>query len=190
MSNKKPLLLIFAGPNGSGKSTITQYVDVVGTYINADDVQKERALTSLEAANIATAWREELVSKKEDFTYETVFSTHRHIDLIKKAKANGYFVKCIYVLTADVEINIQRVESRIISGGHGVPKDSIRSRYPRCMALIPEIVQLCDIMHIYDNSGRSFSRIFKKRKEEEFIWMNEFWTPEEIDQLVHGKQKA
>ena len=38
MSDRKPMILVFAGPNGSGKSTITQYFDKVGTYTNADDV--------------------------------------------------------------------------------------------------------------------------------------------------------
>lgn len=30
MSERKPMLLVFADPNGSGKSTITQYFDKVG----------------------------------------------------------------------------------------------------------------------------------------------------------------
>ena len=29
MSEKRPMLLVFAGPNGSGKSTITQYFGIV-----------------------------------------------------------------------------------------------------------------------------------------------------------------
>ncbi len=186
MSDRKPLLLIFAGPNGSGKSTITQHVDVVGTYINADDIQKERSLHNIEAAKLVTSWREELVQKREDFTYETVFSTYRHIELINKAKKHGYFIKCIYVLTADVEINVQRVKSRTLSGGHDVPEDAIRRRYPRCVDILPELIKLCDVIHIYDNSGRSFSRIYKKRKGEEYIWTNEFWSQESIEQLVHS----
>ena len=36
MSDKKPMVLVFAGPNGSGKSTISEYLEIVGTYTNAD----------------------------------------------------------------------------------------------------------------------------------------------------------
>ena len=36
MSERKPMVLVFAGPNGSGKSTVTTYFDKVGTYTNAD----------------------------------------------------------------------------------------------------------------------------------------------------------
>lgn len=38
MSERKPMVLVFAGPNGSGKSTVTTYFDKVGTYTNADDI--------------------------------------------------------------------------------------------------------------------------------------------------------
>ena len=38
MSIRKPMVLVLAGPNGSGKSTITQYIDKIGEYTNADDV--------------------------------------------------------------------------------------------------------------------------------------------------------
>lgn len=38
MSDKKLMILVLAGPNGSGKSTITQFLDIVGTYTNADDM--------------------------------------------------------------------------------------------------------------------------------------------------------
>ena len=31
MSERKPMVLVFAGPNGSVKSTVTKYFDKVGT---------------------------------------------------------------------------------------------------------------------------------------------------------------
>ena len=39
-------------------------------------------------------------------------STDRNLNLLKRAKEQGYFIRCIYVLTADVNINVFRVESR------------------------------------------------------------------------------
>lgn len=44
----------------------------------------------------------------------------------------------IYVLTANENINVMRVESREATGGHGVPEDKIRSRYTKALKLIPE----------------------------------------------------
>ncbi|MGN0711100.1 MAG: hypothetical protein ACI4LO_04990 [Anaerovoracaceae bacterium] len=50
MSNKKPMLLVFAGPNGSGKSTIKQYFEIVGTYTNADDIVAATGMSNEDAA--------------------------------------------------------------------------------------------------------------------------------------------
>lgn len=49
--------------------------------------------------------------------------------------------------------------------------------------LIPEIVKVADVMHVYDNSNIPF-RIFKKRKNEQFIWENKYWNETEIEKLV------
>ena len=123
------------------------------------------------------------VSQKKSFTFETVMSTDRNLNLLKKAKEQGYFIRCIYVLTADVNINIFRVESREAVGGHGVPEDKIRLRYKKALNLIPQLVKVCDVMHIYDNSSVPF-RVFKKRKNEYFYWENNYWNQDDIEKLV------
>ncbi len=160
----KPEVIVFAGPNGSGKTTITKMAKTVGVYINADDIKKASLCSDMDAAIQAEKLREDAISKKDDFTFETVLSTDRNLKLLRKAKEKGYFVRCVYVLTADPEINVIRIRVRQASGGHGVPEDKIRLRYDRALALIPELVEVCDILHIYDNTDKPF-RIFKKRKE-------------------------
>lgn len=87
------------------------------------------------------------------------------------------------MLTADVNINVHRVMRRFVSGGHNVPAEKIRSRYQRAIALIPELLTVCDVCHIYDNTDMPF-RIFKKRKEEYFYWENEFWRRADIEKLT------
>lgn len=181
---KKPEIVVFAGPNGSGKSTITKMAKVIEPYINADDIKRANYCTDLEAAILAEEMREEAISKGIGFTFETVLSTDRNLKLLAKAKENGYFIRCFYVLTSDVEINLSRVKSRAENGGHGVPEDKICSRYVKALALIPKLVEICDVMHIYDNTAIPF-RIFKKRKTEYFYWPNEFWSEEAIHRLVN-----
>lgn len=180
---KRPEVIVFAGPNGSGKSTITRMARVAGQYINADDIKRATLCTSLEAAQKAEALREEMISHQADFTFETVLSTDRNLKLLQKAKETGYFVRGIYVLTANVDINVARVQAREALGGHGVPEDKIRSRYSRALALIPQLVQVCDVLHVYDNTIDPF-RIFKKRKTVYYRWENDYWKSADIVKLT------
>lgn len=136
-----PEVLVFAGPNGSGKSTITRMAKTVGEYINADDIKKTTLCSDLEAAMKAEELREKMLCEKKDFSFETVLSTERNLNLLMRAKENGYFVRGIYVLTIDAGVNVARVDAREALGGHGVPEDKIRSRYSKALALIPRLVE-------------------------------------------------
>jgi len=182
-NEKLPEIIIFAGPNGSGKSTITKMAKIIEPYINADDIKRTNYCSDLEAAQYAEKMRERALVDKKSFTFETVLSTERNLNLLKKAKEQGYFIRCVYVLTADVDINVMRVKSREALGGHGVPEEKIRSRYEKALDLISELIEVCDILHIYDNTSTPF-RIFKKRKSEYFFWENDYWCEEAIKKLV------
>lgn len=181
--NRLPEIIIFAGPNGSGKTTITRMARTIGVYINADDIKRSSLCSDLEAAVKAEELREEMIEKGEDFTFETVLSTDRNLKLLKKAKEKGYFLRCIYVLTSDYKINIARVSMRESRGGHGVPEEKIKSRYYKALDLISELVEIYDIVHIYDNTNVPF-RIFKKRKDIYFHWENKYWSYSGIEKLT------
>ena len=183
---KKPEIIVFAGPNGSGKTTITGMVNIIEPYVNADDIKKTIHCDDLEAAMRADDMRNKLIDEYRSFTFETVLSTDRNLNLLRRAKQKGYFIRCIYVLTSDPQINVSRVKVRAASGGHDVPTDKIISRYNKAMSLIPELIEVCDVCHIYDNSDEPF-RIFKKRKTEYFCWENRFWDIQRIQRLTNVK---
>lgn len=93
MSNKKPMILVFAGPNGSGKSTITQFLDKVGEYTNADEIVKSTVMDNKDAAIYVYNKRYESIKENKDFTFETVLSSKYNLDLLIKAKNDGYFME-------------------------------------------------------------------------------------------------
>ena len=122
MSIKKPMVLVIAGPNGSGKSTFTQYFEKIGEYTNADDVVAATGMDNAEAARWVDKKRYESIANKKDFTFETVLSSEYKLDILRKAKFEGYFIKCIFVLTVDPLVNVARVQTRVAQGGHNVEK--------------------------------------------------------------------
>ena len=177
------MILCLAGPNGSGKSTITQYFEKVGVYTNADDVVAATGLSNEEAAILVDKKRYESIDAKESFSFETVLSSNYKLDILEKAKADGYFIKCVFVLTTDPLINVARVQARVAAGGHDVDKEKIVQRYYKSLGNIKRLMELCDILHVYDNTEEPV-RIIRKHKEDISIFPNELWSEEKLLELI------
>ena len=184
MQKISPAVLVFAGPNGSGKSTVTRGFDVIGEYINADDIKRDEGCSDLEAAQKATYLREEAVKSGRDFTFETVLSSHRNIELLKTAKKHGYWIEVVFVLTSDANINVTRVKSRVKKGGHDVPEDKIRSRYVKSLANLKELFKFCDVINVVDNSTDKAELIISLKDKEIKIYKSRNWTYDKIRKLI------
>lgn len=90
MSDRKSMVLILAGQNGSGKSTIKRFFGIVGTYTNADDMVVATGMSNEDAARLADKMRYQSIEAKEDFTFETILSSHYKLDILEKAKSEGF----------------------------------------------------------------------------------------------------
>ena len=171
-----------------GKSTLTRGLPTFGTYINADDLKAKYEMTDLEAAKQAESLRNALLDKKADFSFESVLSTERNLLLLQKAKTRGYEVHCIYVLTCDENINVARVKSRKAAGGHDVPEDKIRKRYHRALALLPELIYVCDRILVYDNSDKP-ALIFSKDGMSVKLFPNKNWPKAKLQELIGIRER-
>lgn len=186
MSRRYPAVLVFAGPNGSGKSTVTRGFDIIGQYINADNIKQKEKCTDMEAAIIATALREDAIKNRLDFTFETVLSTSRNVELLKKAKHLGYWIEVVFVLTSDAEINVLRVKDRVRKGGHDVPEEKIRSRYVRSLANLSELLKFCDVVNVVDNSTDKAELIISLRDKKIKVHECKNWSVERFQKLIQG----
>ena len=86
-------------------------------------------------------------------------SSQGNLELIQAAKARGWLVRLLYVGLTDPMINVQRVASRVLDGGHDVPETDIRRRFERSMKNLSVAAELVDLLSIHDNSGRSMRRV-------------------------------
>ena len=162
--------VIVAGGNGSGKSTLIQEqilprfekfnFDIA--FINADVWQKEHfgeftkdPSHAYEAAKWAEQERQRYIDNKKSFIAETVFSHPSKLDLIKEAKDKGYFVTLYHIHLDSPELALERIQYRVLEGGHGVDEDKVRQRYERVIPLIAEASMYADQTFVFDNSVRN-----------------------------------
>ncbi len=64
-----------------------------------------------------------------------------------------------------------------------VEKEKIISRYKKSLANIKELLDICDILHVYDNTIEPV-RIIRKHKDDISIFANDLWSEEQILELM------
>jgi predicted ABC-type ATPase len=152
--------------------------------VNADDIKRISQCTDLEAAQEAEQIRQMLLKSHKDFTFETVLSTDRNLNLLQKAKEQGYEIQAVFVLTNDPCINVERVKSRAKAGGHNVPEEKIISRYEGSLRNISKLVRIADHTRIIDNSGDEPHLICEILNQQITIWETPLWTKKAILRLL------
>ena len=111
------------------------------------------AVNSYLASVASDFTRRKLLSSKQNFTFETVMSAPDKVDFLAEAQVAGYRTYLYYVATEDPEINVSRVEIRVLEGGHNVPRDKIKFRYYRSLEFLWDAIKHCNRVYIFDNSG-------------------------------------
>jgi predicted ABC-type ATPase len=181
-SKPKPLAFVVAGHNGSGKSTLWYErlaSKVQMPLVNADRLTMSilpevnplpdwaRQLRDHDdrwqklSQNGVGLFRRLIMEQQIPFAYETVFSyweprpdgTHSSkVDDIIQMQEAGYFVILLFVGLANVELSMLRVESRKRKGGHDVPVDKLRERFPRTQTAVGYATGFADMTLMFDNS--------------------------------------
>ena len=80
-------------------------------------------------------------------------------------------------------INVARVETRVAAGGHDVDRAKIVERYYKSLNNIKKLMEICDILHVYDNTVEPV-RIIRKHKEDISIFPNDLWPEDKILELI------
>lgn len=119
----------------------------------------KKKINSYVAALLADYFRETLLKDMKSFSFETVMSDRRKLDLIKRAKQDGYRIYLYFVATVTPEINISRVSQRVQLGGHRVDPELIKKRYRRSLAILFDAVKLTDRAYLFDNSRKEYELV-------------------------------
>ena len=122
---------------------------------------------------IASYLWDRLLEVSDKFTVETVMSHPSKLDFISQAKEKGFKVYLYFVSLVDPALNIYRVKTRVLAGGHDVYPDRIEQRYYRTMAHLLPALRLVDEAYLFDNSS-SEAKMFVVKKDRVLEIQGEF----------------
>ncbi len=176
-------LYIISGCNGAGKTTASYSVlpDMLKCqeFVNADEIAKglspfQPDKVAIESGRIMLSRIKDLLNRNEDFAFETTLATKTYTQFVREAQAKGYFVTLVFFWLNSPELAIERVKTRVNSGGHDIPVDTIRRRYKAGIENLSKLyMPICDYWMIIDNSELPFHFIAEGFKTENIEMHNQ-----------------
>ena len=151
--------VLFAGVNGAGKTTLYQTNTgfMILPRVNVDEIVREFGNWN-NPVDVVIAGRKavELINQYFDngisFNQETTLCGKSILRNIRKAKELQYFVELYFVGLDSVELAKERVQQRVLSGGHGIPGKDIDRRYFESLANLKQVLPICDHVELFDNT--------------------------------------
>jgi len=179
-------LYLISGCNGAGKTTASYTIlpEMLNCkeFVNADEIARGLSpfnpeKVAIKAGRLMLSRINELISKGEDFAFETTLSTRSYVNTIKKAKEKGYFVTIVYFWLSSPELAIERVKIRVEEGGHNIPKEVIiRRYYSGIKNMFNLYIPIADFWMFIDNSKTPFEVLAEGIPKKVNVLNNRVWT--------------
>jgi len=159
-----PVLYVLAGVNGAGKSSVGGHLlerDGL-TWFNPDTFARELMASTgcdQETAN-GYAWQEgmrrleEAIEKGLNHAFETTLGGKSVTAKILEA-AKTHDVLIWFCGLSSPELHIARVTARVAAGGHPIPEEKIRERYPSAQLNLIKLMPHVAYIKVYDNSAEA-----------------------------------
>ncbi len=162
---EQPVLWIIAGPNGSGKSSFYGRTDIEGwggsVWIINPDLLTQRLSEAEGLQNVSAnrtaldriqAWLESSIEVHQTVGVETVLSTGKYRNLVRRARLRGFEIRLIYIFLRSADLQRERIAIRVREGGHMVPDSKVRSRRLRSFRQMRWFCMHSDRAYFFDNS--------------------------------------
>jgi len=180
-----PEFYLFGGPNGAGKTTIARRVlPALGCreYVNADAIASalspfQPESVALQAGYLLMKRLRGLAKEGVDFGTESTLAARAWVPFLNECRNLGYGINVVFVWLPDVELAVNRVEARVLSGGHNIPEDTVRRRYLYGLLNFHSLYRpLSDSWKIYDNSRAEPMIVAQGNKDETQVFDVERWN--------------
>ena len=195
-----PSVIVLAGPNGSGKTTAAPKLlrDVLGVveFVNADTIAQGLAafgpeLVALEAGAIMLSRLRQLADQRRTFAFETTLAARSLAPWLRRLIDDGYEFHLVYLWLPSPDLAVARVADRVRMGGHDIPEESIRRRYPAGLRNFFRLyMPLAAVWRIYDNSNVEDMRLIAEGERTIVSRIADQTGWQELAETMrHGEQK-
>jgi predicted ABC-type ATPase len=160
----RPFIFVLAGVNGAGKSSVggALLANHGLTWFNPDTYARElMAQLGLDLAEVnARAWEygrlqlEAAIAQGTNYAFETTLGGRTISDLLLKA-TQTHDVVMLFCGLSSPEQHIERVRSRVASGGHDIPETKIRERWVGSRANLIKLMPRLAHLQVFDNSAEA-----------------------------------
>jgi predicted ABC-type ATPase len=170
IDKEPPVLLIIAGPNGAGKSTTSLDIlfdlgiksfDFDLEFYNAwRDFGYDPAVENGVKESVSKLFetkKQEAVASRSSFSFETNYNSSEILATIEEFKKAGFFIELVFIILETPEIAVDRVNDRVLRGGHFVDEETIRRRFYDGLNLLDSTFMLFDVVSIYISRTNSIS---------------------------------
>ncbi len=133
--------------------------DMIDVVIDPDRIARDLSPQAPESAQVEAGraaillFNRSIVAGKS-VSLETTLTGATVLRRIKDARRAGYEISLRYVALASVDLHINRIEQRVMKGGHHIPTETLLRRYEASLDNLPRALTLADHVTIVDNSGR------------------------------------
>ena len=146
---------IIGGVNGTGKSSLTGVLKVqtndLGRIIDVDKITAQNGGSAIQGGKIALERIRECLDKGLSFTQETTLSGRKTELTAAEARERGYSVRLYYVGLDSAEECLQRIENRVVHGGHNIREEDVLRRFAGRWEAVSKVLPYCDEAHFFDN---------------------------------------
>ncbi|HEX3152083.1 MAG TPA: zeta toxin family protein [Gemmataceae bacterium] len=142
MPPEQPIAIVLADINGAGKTTAFQRLLAerlaVMCFVNADMIARglnaiAPETAALQAGRVMLQRLRELREERADFAFETTLAGKTCLSFLRNLRQDGYVIELYYFWLDSPELAVERVRTRVASGGHDIPEGTIRQRYGRSL---------------------------------------------------------
>ena len=71
------------------------------------------------------------IRKGESFAFESTLSGKTWLPILNQAKQNNFTIEIYFIYLDWVQLNIKRIKARVKAGGHFVPSETVKRRFPK-----------------------------------------------------------